>query len=119
MSISTRPPVASIETVFVPELFSSLREHISGTVVTPRSEDYDEARTMLSFLEDRRPAAIVKAANASDVSVAIRFGRNHDLPVTVRSGGHSLAHYSVVNGGIVIDLSACLLYTSPSPRDRG
>jgi FAD/FMN-containing dehydrogenase len=53
---------------------------------------------------DRYPLAIVRAANAQDVAEAVRFARTHDLPLAVRSGGHSIAAHSMVDDAIVVDL---------------
>ena len=60
---------------------------------------------MLYFTVDRRPLAIVRAANAQDVAAAVNFARDHALPLAVRSGGHSLAYLSVIDGALVVDLS--------------
>src|SRR5262245_37009215 len=49
---------------------------------------------------------IVRVANADDVSLAVRFAAAAELPIAVRSGGHSLAGYGTVDGGIVIDMTA-------------
>ncbi|HEX2266745.1 MAG TPA: FAD-binding oxidoreductase [Actinomycetota bacterium] len=54
---------------------------------------------------DRRPTLIARCAGADDVVTAIRFGRDHDLQVSVRGGGHSIAGHSVCDGGLMIDLS--------------
>jgi FAD/FMN-containing dehydrogenase len=40
-----------------------------------------------------------------DVAETVRFARDRGLPLAVRSGGHSLAHYSVIDDEIVVDLS--------------
>ena len=51
-----------------------------------------------------KPAGIAYCANASDVARSLAFARQHGLPLTARSGGHSYAGYST-STGIVIDVS--------------
>jgi FAD/FMN-containing dehydrogenase len=40
------------------------------------------------------------------VAAAVRFGRDHDLEIAIRGGGHNVAGTAVCDDGIVIDLSA-------------
>jgi FAD/FMN-containing dehydrogenase len=83
-----------------------LRQAIRGPIVTPEDEGYDEARAVWNGLhDDRRPALVVQATGVADVAAALGFARSHDLPVAVRGGGHSIAGFSTVDDGIVIDLS--------------
>jgi hypothetical protein len=77
---------------------------ISGRVIRPDDADYDKARATFYGGSDRRPAAIVRVANATDVSLVITFARETGMELAVRSGGHSGAGHSVSDGGIVIDL---------------
>src|ERR671911_185049 len=65
----------------------------------------DEARTVFYGGFDRRPALIVRAEDATDVSRVVKLARESGLELAVRSGGHSVAGHSVSDGGIVLDLS--------------
>ncbi|MEA2583623.1 MAG: hypothetical protein QOF33_1708 [Thermomicrobiales bacterium] len=83
----------------------ALRSRLIGQLLTADSAGFDEARKTLYVTMDRRPLAIVRAANAQDVAAAVGFARDRALPLAVRSGGHSLAHLSVIDDAIVVDLS--------------
>ena len=54
---------------------------------------------------DKRPAAIVHAAGASDVIQTVRLAAQHGLLLSVRGGGHNIAGSAVCDGGLMLDLS--------------
>ena len=81
-----------------------LRRSFTGEIVTPASAGYDDARRVWNAVFDRRPALIVRPSTVTDVAAAIRFGRERDLEIAVRGGGHSAVGHSTTNGGLVIDL---------------
>jgi FAD/FMN-containing dehydrogenase len=83
----------------------ALRTAISGQVFMPDDPGYDQARIVWNGAIDRRPAVIVRCANAADVSAAIGFARQHNLEIAVRGGAHSTGGNSVVDDGLQIDLS--------------
>ncbi|MET9515557.1 FAD-binding oxidoreductase [Streptomyces sp. NPDC002994] len=82
-----------------------LRATVHGDVITPADPAYDEARRVYNAIHDRTPAVVVRAANAADVIAAVRFARDHDLPLAVRGGSHAVAGYGTCDGGVVADLS--------------
>ena len=84
---------------------SSFREMFGGDIVLPDDSGYDQARRVWNGMVDRRPAVIVRPSGVDDVVAAIRFGREEDLPIAVRCGGHSIPGLSTCDDGIVIDLS--------------
>ena len=82
-----------------------LRDTFAGEVVTPRDDGYDEARRLWNAAHDRHPAVVVRPRSKDEVASAIRFAREHDLELAVRSGGHSTPGHSSVDGGLVVDMS--------------
>lgn len=84
---------------------ASLKDQILGQVILPGNEQYEAARRVPAFTVDGRPAIIVRPLTAEDVSSAVLFAREYEMEVGVRSGGHSLAAHSVVDGALIIDLS--------------
>jgi FAD/FMN-containing dehydrogenase len=83
----------------------TLRAAFKGAVIGPGDAGYEEGRTVFYGGIDRRPAAIVRAADAVEVSRVVSLAAETGLELAVRSGGHSLAGHSVSDGGIVLDLS--------------
>ena len=82
-----------------------LRAEVRGAVVTPGDDGYDEARAVYNAMHDRRPAAVVRCADAADVIAAVRYARDHSLDLAVRAGGHSVPGFGTCDDGIVVDLS--------------
>jgi FAD/FMN-containing dehydrogenase len=84
-----------------------LREAVRGDVITPADDAYADACRIWNGAHDgHTPALVVRCAGAADVMAAVGFARSNDLAVAVRGGGHSIAGFSTVDGGIVIDLGA-------------
>ncbi|WP_435216859.1 FAD-binding oxidoreductase [Streptomyces sp. bgisy034] len=83
---------------------AALREDLVGDVFAPSDAGYDEARTVFNAMIDRRPAVIAQCVDEDDVVRAVRFGRDLDLNIAVRGGGHSVAGTAVNDGGLVVDL---------------
>src|SRR6476659_7430160 len=81
-----------------------LRRPFGGEIVTPDGAGYDDARRVWNAVFDRRPALVVRPSSVDDVMAAVRFGRERDLEIAVRGGGHSAVGHSTVEGGLVIDM---------------
>jgi FAD/FMN-containing dehydrogenase len=77
---------------------------LTGRVIWPRDPAYEEARQSFNARFSRFPAAIVVCDNTNDVGNAVRWARQERIPLRARSGGHSYEAFSVVDGGLVIDV---------------
>ena len=74
-----------------------LRTDFTGELISPGDEGYDTARTVWNGAIDRRPALIARARHTADVVTAVRFARDHDLPLSIRGGGHSATPHAEPN----------------------
>jgi FAD/FMN-containing dehydrogenase len=83
---------------------TTLRQRLTGNVITPDDPAYEEARAIFTGGIDRHPAVIARVANDNDVRAAVRFARDTGLELAVRSGGHSGAGHCTTEGGLVVDL---------------
>jgi FAD/FMN-containing dehydrogenase len=92
------------DTLRASRLLDDLRNLVPGRVTGPDDEGYDAARAVMYGGIDGRPAAIVRVAGAPDVAAVVRYASEHDLPLTVRSGGHGLVGYAVADEAIVVDV---------------
>lgn len=87
-----------------PEPHADLAKRLRGGLITPGHARYDAERKIFNDMIDRRPLAIAKCTGAADVMEVVRYAREHDVPVSVRGGGHNVAGKAVKNGAILIDL---------------
>jgi FAD/FMN-containing dehydrogenase len=82
-----------------------LRSSFRGEIVTPTDAGYEDARRVWCATVDKRPAIVVRPVDAADVAIAVRFARDADLILALRSGGHSIDGFSSCDDGMVLDLS--------------
>ncbi|MGF9879921.1 FAD-binding oxidoreductase [Bacillus albus] len=78
---------------------------LTGRIVSPGEAQYDSARQSFNTFFNRFPFVIVFAQNTQDVVKAVRWSLHYNVPMRVRSGGHNYEGLSVLDGGIVIDVS--------------
>src|SRR5689334_3321458 len=82
---------------------TALQGRLSGELLVPSAAGYRAGRQIVHLAFDRRPTLIVRCRTTEDVANAVAFAREYDLEIAVRSGGHSVAGHSAVNGGMMID----------------
>jgi FAD/FMN-containing dehydrogenase len=75
------------------QALQELASKLPGKLLLPEDPDFEEQRSVWTSAVNRHPALIVRCTDASDVVASVTFAREQDLPVSVRSGGHSAAGY--------------------------
>jgi FAD/FMN-containing dehydrogenase len=70
---------------------------VRGRLLRASSPGYDESGRVWNLAYDRRPLAMVRAANVDDVRRCVEFARKHTVPIAIRGDGHSYAGYGVAN----------------------
>src|SRR3954470_15632905 len=84
---------------------AELAQALRGQLIRPGDPDYDDSRAIWNGAHDRKPALIIRCRGVADVLKAVEFARSEGLPIAVRGGGHSVAGFSTVDDGLVLDLS--------------
>src|SRR5579862_335885 len=67
--------------------------------------EYDVLRKGFNRRIDRHPAIIALCKNTDGIVEAIKYAKNKNLAVAVKSGGHCMEGFSGNDGGMVINLS--------------
>jgi hypothetical protein len=99
------------------EIISEFKNQLRGELVEPTDPGYENERKVYNAMINRKPRLIAKCADVADVMSAIRFGRKHNVRVSVRGGGHNAGGLGVWDDSLVIDLSL-IKYVHVDPKAR-
>jgi FAD/FMN-containing dehydrogenase len=99
------------------EALGQLDIGLRGELIIPGGPGYDEARAVYNGMIDKYPAAIARCRDAADVVTCVRFGREHDVALAIRGGGHNAGGLGVADDALVIDLSQ-LRSTTVEPENH-
>lgn len=88
-----------------PSVVADLSSALHGQLFRPGAHGYDDARKVFNAMIDRRPAVIVRPADAEDIRRAVTFAQENQLPVSVKGGGHNVAGNAVGAGALMLDCS--------------
>ena len=86
------------------DLMSSLPPELADVTHRPGDEAYSAAATV--YVRTGSPALVVVPRTAEQVAAAIQQAVSAGLPLSIRSGGHSVQAWGTNDGGLVIDMSA-------------
>jgi FAD/FMN-containing dehydrogenase len=108
-SVSSSPAAtptntATPETASAPQ-WNALQAGMQGRLVRRGQSGYRRARELFNPRFDTiHPAAVAYCATSKDVQLALEFARNSNIPLALRSGGHSYGGWSI-GTGLVLDVS--------------
>ncbi|MCL6495802.1 MAG: FAD-binding oxidoreductase [Ignavibacterium sp.] len=74
-------------------------------LIQPNDNDYEESRKVYNGMIDKNPGLIAKCKDTADVIAAANFGRENNMLIAVRGGGHNAGGLGICDDGLVIDLS--------------
>ncbi|RZU31750.1 FAD-binding oxidoreductase [Blastococcus saxobsidens] len=89
----------------VTSALDTLAERVSGPLVRPGDEDYEDARHVYNAMIDAHPAAVVRCTDTADVVATVRYAADTGSPLAVRGGGHSVPGFGTADDAVVADLS--------------
>lgn len=92
---------------FTPDDVVMLDMTIRGRVVVPENESeyrYEVEKTHNAGFRNRTPLLFVLCHDREDVRTALEFCTSREIPVSVRSGGHSACGSSIRSDTVVVDL---------------
>jgi hypothetical protein len=84
------------------ETFST---QLRGEIIIPTNAGYDQERKVYNGMINKHPGMIVKCADVADVIASVNFGRENNLLISVRGGGHNVGGLGLCDDGLAIDLS--------------
>jgi FAD/FMN-containing dehydrogenase len=99
------------------EAIQQFGESLRGELITTGDAGYDEARKVYNGSIDKRPAMIARCFDVADVITSVNFGRENNMLVSVRGGGHNAGGLGICDDGLVIDLSQ-IRYTHVDPKSK-
>jgi len=85
---------------------ANFKTSLRGQAIEPLDQGYDEARALYNAMIDKRPRVIARCADVADVINAVNLGRDANLLIAIRGGGHNGPGLGSCDDGLVIDLSA-------------
>jgi FAD/FMN-containing dehydrogenase len=81
------------------------RLKIQGKITAPGEPDYAEASKDYNGRFSSHPNCVIYCESEADVIDTVKWAKKQDVPVSLRSGGHSYEGFSIADSAIVIDVS--------------
>jgi FAD binding domain/Berberine and berberine like len=86
-------------------IIEAFKNQLRGKIIMPNDLIYNETRKVYNGMIDKHPGMFVMCVDVADVIAAVNFGRENNVLIAVRGGGHNGGGLGLCNDGMVIDLS--------------
>ena len=83
--------------------YDAVPASLKRTAVEPGDKAYERFRS--TYVRTGSPGLVLRPDSARGVAEALGFARAQEVPLAIRSGGHSMAGASTNDGGVVLNLS--------------
>ena len=93
------------QVTLTPEALGDLDSRLTGRLLRPGDQGWDDAVRVWNAMAAKVPALIVQPASANDVAAAVGFARDHGLLLSIKGGGHNIAGTALADGGLTLDMS--------------
>jgi len=94
-------PVKNLDNSVIEEFALQLR----GELVMPSDNRYNETRKVYNGMINKHPGMFAMCVDVADVIASVNFGRENNLLIAIRGGGHNGGGLGLCDEGLVIDLS--------------
>ena len=86
-------------------IIEAFQGKLRGKIVMPEDANYKDTCKVYNGMINKHPGMFVMCVDVADVIAAVNFGRENELLVAVRCGGHNGGGLGLCDKGLVIDLS--------------
>lgn len=86
-------------------MLNDFKAKFRGEIIQPSDTDYTKAKAVYNGMIDKSPKLIAFCIDSADVIAAVNFGRENNILISVRGGGHNAGGLGICDDGLVIDLS--------------
>ncbi|TDD97006.1 FAD-binding oxidoreductase [Flavobacterium cellulosilyticum] len=93
--------VKNLKETIIDDFVSQIR----GEIILPIDKAYEDASKVYNGMIHKHPGMIVMCVDVADVIYSVKFGRENNLLVSIRGGGHNAGGLGICDDGMVIDLS--------------
>jgi FAD/FMN-containing dehydrogenase len=102
MATTREKETMSTPSTAAPRTIETLKAAIAGRVFVPGEAGYDQARQAWNLAVDERPAVVVEAGSAADVTQAVRYARARGIRIAPQGTGHGAGPLEPLDGAMLL-----------------